>query len=129
MPSSTTEERGVKLAAAENYLRRSARAQRLGRTWVMHALNLAVNAAAALVLADGYGEWLKQSGHDPERTALWYVLAGTALGELQILTGPYRCIRAQKSYLGTYGDSRVPRLNLQFGPTCGGLGVKLAAEF
>jgi len=100
LPEDTPEARRAKLAAAEEWLRRSAESEELGRGWIAHALNFGVAAAAGLLLAFAFEttDW---------KDGLYNFGFLFAVGELQVATQPTRSIRAWKAYRRLYAP--VPR--------------------
>ena len=69
----------ARLRLAEQRLAEVAAYQREARTWKVHVINIAVNAATSAFLGFGFDRW---------KSAALNFVAGTALGELQILTHP-----------------------------------------
>ena len=90
MAGDTSEARRAKLAAAEEFLRRSAARERLGRSWQTHALAGAVNLAAGLVVWKHYD----RSASD----ALFTFAVGQLVSEIQIFTQPMKAVRDLESY-------------------------------
>jgi hypothetical protein len=95
LPGDTPEALRAKLAAAEEWLRRSAASEELGRGWISHVLNFGVAAAAGLLLAFAFEttDW---------KDGLYNFGLLFAVSELQIATQPTRSIRAWKAYRRLY---------------------------
>ena len=100
LPDDTPEARRAKLAAAEEWLRRSAESEELGRGWLTHVLNFGVAAAAGLLLAFAFEttDW---------KDGLYNFGFLFAVGELQAATQPTRASRQWKAYRRLYAP--VPR--------------------
>ncbi len=77
------------LGDAEGWLVRDAGDEATGAGWVMHVLNVALNAVAGLVLGLGFDRWL---------SGLTTFVAGTILGEVTILTQPTDLVGALAEY-------------------------------
>lgn len=90
MPDSTADDKTKKLMAAELYLSDIAAIEKGGRSWKIHAVNTAVNAASGLITWIGF----KRSVWD----GVANFLLNSAITELQIWTQPTRLIREQKQY-------------------------------
>ncbi len=90
MPGETPEERKVKLAAAENALRRSAAQEAFGRSWKMHAISGAVNLGIGLFLSLRYDR--------PGRDGLTTFAIGQLVSEVQIFTQPMNAVRDLREY-------------------------------
>jgi hypothetical protein len=90
MADDTPEARRVKLVAAEEFLRRSAARETLGRSWQTHAIAGAVNLAAGLVIWRHYD----RSASD----GLLTFAVGQLVSEIQIFTQPTKAVRDLRTY-------------------------------
>jgi hypothetical protein len=95
LPDDTPGARRAKLAAAEEWLRRSADSEELGRGWIAHLLNFGVAAAAGLLLAFAFEttDW---------KDGLYNFGFLFAVGELQVVTQPTRATREWEAYRRLY---------------------------
>ena len=94
IPGDTPEERNAKLKKAEELFLASAKREKAGRSWTMHAASGAVNLGSGLVT------WL---GFDRSLSAgLWNFALNTAITEAQIWTQPTRAIKDYKKYCEKY---------------------------
>jgi hypothetical protein len=95
LPEDTPAARRAKLAAAEDWLRRSAETEELGCGWLVHLLNFGVAAAGGLLLAFAFEttDW---------RDGLYNFTLLFATGELQVATQPTRAMRGWKAYERRY---------------------------
>jgi hypothetical protein len=100
LPEDTPEARRAKLAAAEEWLRKSAESEELGRGWITHLLNFGVAAIAGLLLSFAFEDTDWQDG-------LYNFGFLFAIGELQAVTQPAKAIRDWKAYRRLYEP--VPR--------------------
>jgi hypothetical protein len=100
MPADSAAACAERLARAEDVLRRNAeesREQRFG--WIPHAGNLALNAAGALIVTQGFDE---KSG--------WASAAlGLVVGEITIWTYPWQAPGALAEYERRFPASGVPQ--------------------
>jgi hypothetical protein len=94
LQETTPEERRAKLEKAEELLRRCARRETSGRSWTTHLLNIAANAAGALVTKGVF----KQSWG----SALVSFASGEAFSLFNIFTQPMRATRDLKEYEAKY---------------------------
>lgn len=94
MPDSTADEKSKKLMAAELYLSDLAALEQGGRSWKIHAMNTAVNAASGLITWIGF----KRSVWD----GVANFLINSAITELQIWTQPTRTLRDFRKYQQQY---------------------------
>jgi hypothetical protein len=104
MPGETPEQRRVKLAAGERFLRRAAAQEEFGRSWKMQAITLAVNLGTGLFVWLHYGR--------PDTDGIWFFFLGQAVSEVQIFTQPMRAVRDLRAYeQGSFGgaDARAGR--------------------
>jgi hypothetical protein len=90
MPEGTGADRVAKLQAAEGWLRRSARVERLGKSWWPRAGGLLLNTAGSL--------WLWLHAQRPGTAALSFVV-GSLVGEAKIYTQPTAAIEAEERLL------------------------------
>jgi hypothetical protein len=95
LPEDTPEARRAKLATAEEWLRKSAESEELGRGWITHLLNFGVAAVAGLLLSFAFEDTDWQDG-------LYNFGFLFAIGELQAATQPARAIRDWKAYRRLY---------------------------
>ena len=95
LPEDTPEARRAKLAAAEDWLRRSAESEELGRGWLTHLLNFGVAAAAGLLLSFAFEDTDWKDG-------LYNFTLLFAIGELQAVTQPTKAIRDWRAYRRLY---------------------------
>ncbi|MCK9462832.1 MAG: hypothetical protein M0R80_24685 [Proteobacteria bacterium] len=98
LPEDTPEARRAKLAAAEEWLRRSAETEALGRGWIAHLLNFGVAAAAGLLLAFAFDTTDWEDG-------LYNFGILFVTSELQVATQPTRAIRDWNAYRRLYGQA------------------------
>jgi len=95
LPEDTPEARREKLARAEDYLRRSADYEEMGRAPYMHLVNFGFAAAAGLLLAFAFDDTDWKDG-------LYNFGLLFAVSELQIATQPTRAIEDWKAYRRLY---------------------------
>ncbi len=99
MPRDTPEERKLKLESAEAMLLACSKRERSGWSWMNHALNFAVNAAAGLVTTFAF----KRSWKD----GLLTFALGMAISEVDIFSQPTRAMRNMKSYSKKFGSGHA----------------------
>jgi len=90
MSADTPEARRAKLTAAEEFLRRSAARESMGKSWQVHAIAGAVNLAAGLVIWKHYD----RSSSD----GLLTFAVGQLISEVQIFTQPTKAVRDLRTY-------------------------------
>jgi hypothetical protein len=134
MPSATSGERAARLSRGEELLRSAAEGEAFGRSWLSHALALAVNGGGALVLWKGYDDRLERDGRDPGREALLCFVVGTVVSELQIFTQPTRAIDDWATYRSRYNrgagiDDAAARPRFFFSAMPGAYVVSAAIRF
>jgi hypothetical protein len=115
-PSSTPDERRHKLARGEALLKKSAEAERFGRSWVPHVLGNSVAIAWGFVLALGY-----------HRIATGIITGSVGVGlvEVQIWTQPTAAIHDwdEYSHWHTHHATRTEGPSLSVVPSEGGVGL------
>jgi len=94
IPGDTPEERNMKLQKAEELFEASAKREKDGRSWKMHAASGAVNVGSGLVTWLGFDRTLS--------AGFWNFALNTAITEAQIWTQPTRAIRDYKKYCEKY---------------------------
>jgi len=94
IPGDTPEERNIKLKKAEELFEASAKREKDGRSWKMHAASGAVNLGSGLVTWLGFDRTLS--------AGFWNFALNTAITEAQIWTQPTRAIRDYKKYCEKY---------------------------
>lgn len=94
IPGDTPEERIIKLQKAEELFEASAKREKDGRSWKMHAASGAVNLGSGLVTWLGFDRTLS--------AGFWNFALNTAITETQIWTQPIRAIRDYKKYCEKY---------------------------
>jgi hypothetical protein len=118
----TPEENARKLNEAEKLLEESAKREKDGRSWKIHALDGAVNLGCGFVVWFGF----KRTYLDGlENFAL-----NTAICEAQIFTQPMRAIKDYKNYCREYKTEQnfslnEPKVTWSFTMVPGGLGMRL----
>jgi hypothetical protein len=112
LPADTPDARRAKLAAAEDWLRRSAETEALGRSWLTHLLNFGSAALAGVLLAFAFEttDW---------RDGLYNFGLLFAVAEIQVVTQPTRAERSWKEYRRRYALSA---------PSADGVEVSLVAS-
>lgn len=70
----------------------------LGRSWIAHALALAVNGGGALVIWKKYGDRIESDGGNPRKEAILNFVLGTIVSEIQIFTQPVKAIHDMREY-------------------------------
>jgi hypothetical protein len=90
MPEGTGPDRIAKLKAAEEWLRKSAKVERLGKSWVPRVGGLVLNTAGSLWL------WLREQRRG---AALLSFGVGFLVGEAKIFTQPTAAIEAEERLL------------------------------
>ena len=107
-----------RLAAAEARLRQAARESHRRWAWQPHAINVGLNMAGALVVAEGFDEsrgWTSAG-------------IGIAVGEAMILSHPWSADDDLADYEARFGD-RPPRERARWRLEPWGPGVRLALAF
>ena len=94
LPEDTPEERIIKLNKAEELFAASAKREKDGRSWIMHAESGAVNLGSGLVTWLGFDRTLS--------AGLWNFALNTAITEAQIWSQPTRAIKDYKKYCEKY---------------------------
>lgn len=116
LPESTGPDRIAKLKAAEEWLHRAARIERLGKGWLPRAGGLVINGSGALWL------WLH---HDRPGAAVLSLVGGFAAGELKIWTQPTAAVEAEERLLGAGAPAAwmqaEPPVRWSVSPAPGGL--------
>lgn len=116
MPSATHDERAAQLAAAEELLYETAGRSYQRTGWVLHAGNVAINAAGAAVL-------LAREAYD--KAALSFFL-DTAVGEAQILLQPWQPLTDWREYEAfTTGIPPDPEARWRVVPQADGVALRL----
>jgi hypothetical protein len=75
----------------------------MGRSWITHALALAVNGGGAMVIWKGYGDRIEDDGRNPRKEAILNFVLGTIVSEIQIFTQPTRAIADRDNYRRRHG--------------------------
>lgn len=105
------------LTVGEDLLRQNAKASRSRYSWKRHLANVGINAAGALIVAEGYGE----------RSKGWTSAAvGIAVGEVFTWTKPWNGTSDLEDYEREFNGTRAP-VTWNLSPTVGGL--QLQARF
>ncbi len=100
MPTRSAAECARRLERAEEVLRRNAEQADAERTsWIPHLANLALNAAGAVIVAEGFDE-----GSGYGSGAL-----GLAVGEARIWSHPWQARGALEEYERRFPEDGVPR--------------------
>ena len=94
IPGDTPEERIIKLQKAEELFEASAKREKDGRSWKMHAASNAVNLGSGLVTWLGFDRTLS--------AGFWNFALNTVITETQIWTQPTRAIIDYKKYCEKY---------------------------
>jgi hypothetical protein len=94
IPGGTPEENARKLREAEKLLEESAKREKEGRSWKVHALDGAVNLGCGFIMWFGYKRTFLEG---IENVAL-----NQAVCEIQIFTQPTRAIKEYKTYCRKY---------------------------
>lgn len=92
----------AKLEKAESLLKDSAKAEKMGKSWMNHALTIGVNTAGALVIGLTYKDYLKDRNESPEKEALASLISGIIVSELQIWLQPSKAIDNWNTYEQKY---------------------------
>jgi hypothetical protein len=114
LPASSPEERASKLAEAERLLTKSAEDEAFGRSWISHAVGIAVSLAGGLVIWQGFDR--------PLVDGLLNFGIGVALAEVQIFTQPVRLIYSAQQYQ----NRTAVRTNLMLSPRSHGIILAVA---
>lgn len=122
IPGDTPGERIMKLNKAEELFAASAKREKDGRSWKMHAASGAVNLGSGLITWLGFDRTLS--------TGFWNFAINTAITEAQIWTQPTRAIKDYKKYCEKYERglpqaSYKPKPSLFVNAFPGGLAVRL----
>jgi len=115
LPASSSKERAAKLAEAERLLTKSAEDEAFGRSWISHAVGIAVSLAGGLVIWQGF--------HHTLVDGLISFGTGVALAEIQIFTQPVRLVHSAE----LYQKRSAVRTNLTL--TTRSAGLTLAVSF
>lgn len=76
-----------------------------GRSWITHAMALAVNGGGALVIWKKYGDRIEDDGGNPRKEALLNFVFGTIISEIQIFTQPIKAVNDMNEYRRRFGVS------------------------
>jgi hypothetical protein len=122
MAGETNEERTVKLAYAEELLKRSALREKSGRSWQTHAVAGVVNLSSGLITWLGF------------KRTIWAGIGNfalnTAVTEAQIWTQPTKAMRDYEDYCQKYIPGNTtgrlkPDVDWYVGVYPGGLGIRV----
>ncbi|MDD4644376.1 MAG: hypothetical protein PHY99_00135 [Bacteroidales bacterium] len=122
LPESTCGERLAKLAVAEEYLKKSAETEKLGKSWKAHALYGAVNLSSGLITWLGFNR------------SIWAgvgnLAMNTVISEVQIWTQPTRSMKNYEAYCRKYNPGIMtagykPRPEVYLCAAPGGVGMKI----
>ena len=122
LPEGTPEENIMKLSEAEKWLEESAKREKEGRSWKIHALDGAVNIGCGFVVWFGFKRtWLD---------GLANVALNTAICEAQIFTQPTRAIKDYNAYCRPYKTGQdlslcEPKVTWSFTMVPGGVGIRI----
>jgi hypothetical protein len=118
LPSATLEDRRRQLVLAEEQLRINAEEAKNRWHWVRHALNVAVNAAGAVIVWKGFDD----------TTRAWRSFGvGTAVGEAMILSAPWWPEDDWDDYQRRFGPTATePEVSWRLVPTLGGAQLEIA---
>ncbi len=97
----------AKLEKAESLLKASANAEKMGKSWMNHALSIGVNTAGALVIGITYNDYLKDRDKNPTEIALASLISGIIVSELQIWLQPSRAIDDWNKYEQRYISGKI----------------------
>ncbi len=116
LPANTPDERRRKLARAEALMKKSAKAEKFGRSWVPHVAGTTVAIVWGVVLAAAYHR---------VRSGIINATIGSGIVELQIWTQPTAAITDWKAYSdGHYRiPPKAPAPRVGFGVVDGQLGL------
>lgn len=103
IPGETPEQRIQKLNMAEKIFEASAKREKDGRSWTMHAASGAVNIGSGLVTWLGFDRTLS--------AGLWNFALNTVITEAQIWTQPTRAMRDYKKYCEKYKNGEPQASN------------------
>ena len=122
VPGETSEERIIKLNKAEELFEASAKREKDGRSWKMHAASSAINLSSGLITWLGFDRTI-QSG-------LINFAINEAITEAQIWTQPTRAIKDYKIYCEKYKNGLPsalykPKTHLYVNAFYGGLTLRL----
>lgn len=104
------------LVVAENTLHTNAEVSLRRYNWLRHILNVAVNAAGAIILWQAYD--------DPSRAARSGGI-GTAVGEVSFWTQPWWPADDWEEYQRRFNDRTDSNVRFHVGPTVGGLAFRV----
>jgi len=122
LPEGTPEENIMKLSEAEKWLEESAKREKEGRSWKIHALDGAVNIGCGFIVWFGFKRtWLD---------GLANVALNTAICEAQIFTQPTRAIKDHNAYCRQYKTGQdlslcEPKVTWSFTMVPGGVGIRI----
>jgi hypothetical protein len=113
---SPSELRKRQLAVAESLLEDNAEVSLRRYNWLRHVLNVAVNAAGAIIIWKAYD--------DPSRAARSGGI-GTAVGEVAFWTQPWWPADDWEEYQRRFDDKTESRVSWRVGPTVGGAAFQI----
>jgi hypothetical protein len=122
VPSDTLEERIIKLNKAEELFEASAKREKDGRSWKMHAASSAINLSSGMITWLGFDRTI-QSG-------LINFAINEVITETQIWTQPTRAIKDYKIYCEKYKNGLPsalykPKIHLYVNAFYGGLAFRI----
>lgn len=133
MPAGTEAEIKSKLDAAESALRTSAETQSFNRSWINHALGVAVAGGGAAVIRYTYGHKIDKAGGGGRsvREATVNFWSSFIVGELQIWTMPVLSMDRWDEYSknSSSGSLSIESVRLVLVPANDGLRAGIAIRF
>lgn len=122
-PLQSAEDCKKRLERAEGRLREAAHETASKRwSWIPHAVNLGLNAGAAVFVAETYE-------HDP---AYWSGLLGLGMGELRLWTYPWQATRDLEDYEARFdenGETKLTKPNASWRIEAWSSGARLVVRF
>jgi hypothetical protein len=118
LPDATVDDRRRRLVMAEEQLRINAEEAKNRWHWIRHALNVAVNAAGAVIVWKGFDD----------RTRAWRSFGvGTAVGEAMILSAPWWPEDDWDEYQSRFGaPASGTKVSWRVVPTFGGAQLEIS---
>jgi hypothetical protein len=122
IPQGTPEQNIRKLCEAEKWLEESAKREKEGRSWKIHALDGAVNIGCGFIVWFGFKRTFLEG--------LENVALNTAICEIQIFTQPTRAVKDYNTYCRQYKSGQnlslcEPEITWSFTMVPGGVGIRV----
>jgi len=116
MPSASPTDRRRQLVAAEEQLKTNSDVAETRYSWKRHAINVAVNAAGAIIVWQGFGD-----------ASRGWRSAGiaTAIGEAQIWSQPWWPTHDWENYQNRFDADAGQRVSWHLKPTIGGVALQV----